>query len=94
MEEIIKQVEYCCPKCNKQNIIKIEFDELYNGEVLQFDFECANGCKYKFKYQYGNISCNGEMSTYKNKYTNSIMIEVSRIVRQLYDEMRLDTTKR
>lgn len=89
METNIKTMEFCCPKC--RNYKKTEI-EIRRTLVEEFNFSCECGCE--FKYQYENISCNGEMSTYKNKYTNSIMIEVNRIVRQLYDEMRLDTTKR
>ncbi len=76
IETRIKEKEFHCPKCGKAKLTSIEFSK--GCRIDQFDFYCECGCN--FKYQYGNVSHNGEMSTYKNPYMNEILDEVSRIV--------------
>lgn len=75
MERVIQKRDFHCPKCGKVKIIMVEIDEHDSfNRVAQFDFACECGCR--FKYQYRNVSHNGEMSTYKNPYTEKILQQI------------------
>lgn len=78
METYIKNVEFCCPKCNNPQKTEMEF-EMWT--LNQFNFKCQCGCN--FKYQYGNVSHESEMSTYKNPYTYEILTEVQRVEKEV-----------
>jgi len=74
LEERMKIVEFCCPKCRDKDVIEVELGRF---KIEKFDFSCT--CGFNFKYQYGNVSYRDEMSGYKNPYINEILDEIRRV---------------
>lgn len=83
--EIYRRIR--CPKCSKKLLGRIKIKRtLFGVSIDEVEFSC-NEC-ISYIYQYAMISCDKEMSCYKNDYTDEIHNVIKELKTKLESELK------